>query len=248
MVGDILGGYASWGPHAALLGADHRFIAASPLVVACAAAGQAPPEPWGIGVEGEALAAALDSLGLDTAHVGGWSLGGSVALDFAMSHPGRVRSLTLVEPQARWALRAAGHHADADGDIAFIQAYAAMDDVDEEALAAFFHHAGAVAPGIRPQDSRAWPLAWAHRNALRYAARVGEHREDASRLAAVTAPSLIVRGASTIRRDRLVTDTLAALLPNAQLLTLPGGHASHLTAIDRFVRAFRRLVAEAEGR
>ena len=272
MAGDILGGYASWAPHAALLSPHYRFIALSPLVVACAAAGDRPPEPWSLDVEGEALAAVLDSLELDDAHVGGWSLGGSVALAFAMSHPGRVRSLTLVEPQARWALRAAGRHADADADVAFMRAYAAMDDVDEEALAAFFRHAGVAEADARPQDSRAWPLAWVHRNALRYAARVAEHKEDASRLAAVSAPTLVAdtlaallpnaqlltRGgrktgsfrarSAASSRDRLVTDTLAALLPNAQLLTLPGGHASHLTDIDAFVRAFRRLVAEAEAR
>ena len=248
MVGDIFGGYASWGPHAVLLGADHHFIAISPLLVAYAALGQPPPEPWDLGAEGGALAATLDSLGLDTAHVGGWSLGGSIALDFAMSYPGRVRSLTLIEPQTRWALRAAGRVADATADIGFMRAYAAMDDVDEEALAAFFRHAGAVEPGARPQDSRAWPLAWTHRNTLRYASRVVEHEEDASRLVAVTAPTLVVRGAATVRRDRLITDALAGLLPNAQLLTLPGGHTSHINAIDDFVGAFRRLVAEAEGR
>ena len=248
MVGDIFGGYASWGPHAALLGEDHRFIAVSPLLVAYAALGQPPPEPWGIGAEGEALAAALDSLGLDSVHVGGWSLGGSIALEFAMSHPGRVRSLTLVEPQTRWALRAAGRVADATADIGFMRAFADMDEVDEEALAAFFRHVGVVEPGARPQESRAWRLAWTHRQALRYASRVVEHDDDASRLGAVTAPCLVVRGDATLRRDRLITDALADLLPNAELLTLPGDHTSHISAIDDFVGAFRRLAAKAEGR
>ena len=246
MVGDILGGYASWGPHAALLGDDHRFIAVSPLLVAYAALGQPPPEPWGIGAEGEALAAALDSLGVESAHVGGWSLGGAVALDFAMSHPRRVRALTLVEPQTRWALRAAGRHADPVGDI--VRRIAEMPEVDEEALAAFFRHVGAVEPGARPQDSRAWRLAWEHRQTLRYALRVAEHDDDPSRLRAVTAPTLVVRGAATSERDRRITDALADLLPNAELLTLPGGHTSHINAIDEFVRAFRRLAAKADGR
>ena len=246
MVGDILGGYASWGPHAALLGDDHRFIAISPLVVAYAAVGQPPPEPWSVGAEGEALAAALDSLGLDSAHVGGWSLGGAVVLNFAMRHPRRVRSLTLVEPQTRWALRATGRVADADADTEMMRGFAELAEVDEEALAAFFRHVGAVEPGARPQESRAWRLAWTHRQALRYAWRVVEHDGDPSRLAAVTAPTLLVRGDATLPLDRLMTDTLAGLLPNAERLTLPGGHTSHLTAIDEFVRAFRALVAEAE--
>lgn len=246
MVGDILVGHASWRPHAALLGEDHRFIAISPLLVAYAALGQPPPEPWSIGAEGEALAAALDSLGLDSAHVGGWSLGGAIALDFAMSHPRRVRSLTLVEPQTRWALRAAGRHADPVGGI--VRRLAETPEVDEEALAAFFRHVGAVEPGARPQDSRAWRLAWEHRQALRYALRVAEHDSDPSRLGAVTAPALLVHGDATSTRDRLITGALADLLPNAGLLTLPGGHTSHIGAAADFVHALRRLITEAEGR
>ncbi len=40
----------------------------------------------------------LETLGLDSVHLIGWSLGGGVVMQFAMDHPGRVASLTLVAP------------------------------------------------------------------------------------------------------------------------------------------------------
>jgi 3-oxoadipate enol-lactonase len=48
--------------------------------------------------EHDDLAALLDALRVPQAHVVGMSWGGSVALDLALAHPGRVRRLVLVGP------------------------------------------------------------------------------------------------------------------------------------------------------
>ncbi|MDO6390186.1 alpha/beta hydrolase [Pontibacter sp. BT731] len=40
----------------------------------------------------------MDSLGIERAHIGGSSLGGQIAFDFAATHPERVRKLILVSP------------------------------------------------------------------------------------------------------------------------------------------------------
>ncbi len=42
------------------------------------------------------VAAVMDHAGVDSAHLVGLSRGGSIALDFTVAHPGRVRSLTWV--------------------------------------------------------------------------------------------------------------------------------------------------------
>jgi len=44
------------------------------------------------------LAALLDRLDTRTAHVVGTSMGGRFALDFAVTHPDRLRSMTLIDP------------------------------------------------------------------------------------------------------------------------------------------------------
>ncbi|NLL94958.1 MAG: alpha/beta fold hydrolase [Thermoplasmatales archaeon] len=47
------------------------------------------------------VAALMDHLSVFRAHILGWSMGGHIAQEFALRHPGRVASLTLVSAYAR---------------------------------------------------------------------------------------------------------------------------------------------------
>lgn len=51
----------------------------------------------GAGDWADDLEATMNALGLDSAHLAGWSTGGLVAMRFALDHPGRVKSITLVD-------------------------------------------------------------------------------------------------------------------------------------------------------
>ncbi|MBQ8179202.1 MAG: alpha/beta fold hydrolase [Candidatus Methanomethylophilaceae archaeon] len=53
------------------------------------------------------VVALLDHLGVDRAHVFGWSMGGHIAQSIAIRYPGRVRSLTLVSTYTRRPARSA---------------------------------------------------------------------------------------------------------------------------------------------
>jgi pimeloyl-ACP methyl ester carboxylesterase len=51
----------------------------------------------------------MDHLGIDTAYVGGLSMGGAIALRFALAHRQRLKALLLCDTSARnWALRGDG--------------------------------------------------------------------------------------------------------------------------------------------
>lgn len=59
--------------------------------------GSSPP-PTGAYAPADDMAALLDHLGIDRAAVVGLSMGGGVALDFALAYPERVTALVLAEP------------------------------------------------------------------------------------------------------------------------------------------------------
>ncbi len=57
---------------------------------------------------GSDLACLMDSVGVDSADVAGFSLGGTIAMRMAIDHPERVRSLVLVATSSRVGTAAAG--------------------------------------------------------------------------------------------------------------------------------------------
>lgn len=61
----------------------------------------APDQPYSIAGMAEDLAALLDRLRIDTAHLLGWSMGGLIAQAFALAHPRRVQKLILVATMVR---------------------------------------------------------------------------------------------------------------------------------------------------
>lgn len=58
-----------------------------------------PPGPYSIPLLADDLRALLDALGVGRCHVCGVSMGGAVALQFAVDHPERVKSLTVINSQ-----------------------------------------------------------------------------------------------------------------------------------------------------
>ena len=60
-----------------------------------------PDEPYSVTQMAADTAGLMRALGIERAHVIGMSLGGRIALDLALEHPGRVRSLILVSTSAR---------------------------------------------------------------------------------------------------------------------------------------------------
>lgn len=68
-----------------------------------------PPADYSVRLETRAIQRALREAEIPgPMDLVGHSAGGTLALDFALEHAERVRSLTLIEPAALWVLRDAG--------------------------------------------------------------------------------------------------------------------------------------------
>jgi pimeloyl-ACP methyl ester carboxylesterase len=235
LVGGGLTGALSWAPHAERLAPARTVARAQPLGVQLALDERPLPAGYGVRMESAALVRALDARGFrDPIDVVGWSYGGLIALDLALEHPARIRSLTLIEPSSFWVLP---DHGRGDPKVRALEATerAWARGVSEDDLAAFLIDAAIVAPGESPRAHPRWPIWVRHRQALAAGFAEFDHRDDPSRLRAFRRPVLLVAGEGTAPYFRLVVDALARELPRGRVVELPGGHVAPLVAFDRFL-------------
>lgn len=248
LVGGGLTGWVSWEPHARRLSAEHTTVRLQLLSVERGLEDRPLPRGYGVATEAAALGAALDALGLrGPLDLVAWSFGALVTLAFALDHPERARTLTLVEPPAFWVLP--DHGRDDPAVRALERSFAAMrGEIGEEQLEAFAAAVGLVPPGRSARDLPQWPTWLQHRRSLRNSPAVFEHRDDPRRLQALDVPALLVTGTGTAPYLRRVHDRLAALLPRARSVEMPAGHAPHLVSMDLFLAELERFLgAERAG-
>jgi pimeloyl-ACP methyl ester carboxylesterase len=185
-----------------------------------------PQGPYSIATMASDAAAVLDAAGVSTAHVFGISMGGMVAQEFALQYPARTRSLILGCTSAGGpsAVRAERKVA----DILMVRGMTL--EQAREAILPYIYDADTPKEKIEEDLSlrRRWLpslegytaqlqgiLAW----------------EGYSRIAQITAPTLVIHGKS----DALVPpgngELIAARIPGAKLVLL--NHASHLFITDQ---------------
>jgi pimeloyl-ACP methyl ester carboxylesterase len=246
LIGGGLTGWASWIPHAERLAATRQVTRLQLLAVQYGLENRPLPDGYSARMESAALAAALDEPGTtEPLDLVGWSYGALVSLDFALAHPERVRTLTLIEPPAVWTLPDGGRSLpDLQALTAVLQEVQSGDDVSVAALVTFLHTVAMVPPGGDPAALPQWESWVQHRRSLRGGYAPFRHADDPGRLRAFRRPVLLVTGHGTSPFLRAVHDALAAALPDARTLELPGGQAPQLAAMDAFLAALARFHAE----
>jgi 3-oxoadipate enol-lactonase len=196
--------------------------------------------------------ALLDHLGIDSAHILGYSLGGLVAQEIAIRHPERVKKLILVSTVAigaepdeisagmakRLGLEPAGSQRDVtSADLQKLMRLVAERSFNRWAfrtvmrfqltLMGFLlrHHPGRMKGG---DGLAAQFMAAASANTL-------------ERLGSIQARTLVLTGAGDRLVDPEASRVLASRIPNAKLVMIEGG--SHAFAIE-MRRQFNRAVLE----
>lgn len=103
-----LTGWLSWEPHAKRLSEKYRVTSVRLIAVDLGLLNEPVPANCSVDYETEALTRALEQDGVEQAHFAAWSFGAEVTLNFALNNPGRIKTLTLIEPSAIWVLRSRG--------------------------------------------------------------------------------------------------------------------------------------------
>jgi pimeloyl-ACP methyl ester carboxylesterase len=235
LVGGGLTGWKSWEPHAQRLAATRTVARLQLLGVQYGLENRPLPAGYAVTMESTALAAALDALDwrgpLDLV---AWSYGGLIALDFALNHPARVRTLTLIEPPGAWVLPDRGEN---DPDVQALRALdrSMSDQVTAADLERFVCTVGLCPPGMAPQELPQWSVWMEHRRSLRTGISALDHTDDVARLRGFDRPVFLVTGTGTAPFLRLVHERLAVQLPQARTAEMPAGHAPQIVSMDRFL-------------
>jgi pimeloyl-ACP methyl ester carboxylesterase len=197
---------------------DHRVIAHDNR-----GAGRSPLPPAGVSIEAMAddAAAVLRAHGAGPAHVAGFSMGGAIAQELALRHPELVRSLVL---NGTWC-------APDEYLRAMVRAWIAgarNATSNRELLEAFFvwvysaraHADGSVKRYI--EETLVSPLAQEADAFFATAQACLDWPGARDRLGAVAVPALVIVGDEDINCAPRLSRELAAELPRAELVVLPG--------------------------
>jgi 3-oxoadipate enol-lactonase len=194
-----------------------------------------PPGIYSVALMASDAAAVLDAAGVTTAHVFGVSMGGMIAQEFALQYPRRVRSLIL------GCTNAGGPHAvrAAAEVLQLLTRQGMTPEESKEAMIPFIYDA--ATPRERIDEDMAIRMKW-YPTPQGYMGQLQGilQWEAYSRIAQITAPTLIVHGET----DQLIpvanAQLIAERIAGAKLAVIP--RASHIFETDQPATANRIIL------
>ena len=232
-----------WEPQRKVFAARHRFIGYSHRFHGT--------RPWPAEGEYSAdahvndLVAIMRRLATGPVHLVGFST--AIALRATLCEPGLVRSLTIVEPNVPWLLEG-----DPEGEAVLtwwrdendrVRAESA-DDAERRAVLWFelVNNRGPKAFDAQPEALRRM---WLDNFNTRRPAAPSPEPLTCERLAAITAPTLVVGAEYGMPYSRLIVDRLAGCLPAGRLVVIPAAtHFMSYQEPDAFNDAVLDFVAQ----
>lgn len=184
----------------------------------------------------------MDRLGTGPAVLVGQSLGGAIAMRFAVRHPERVRGLVLANTLARVSYEHVGVNRTLLAPVAmFTTRY--LPTALGRAFAVLWSRLEVWIYDSSPGGERVVDYAlWSGPRTVSPAvssARVDRIRDEDLRpeLPLITVPALVIKGPRDHYTPAAWAEEIARLLPNARYATIPGtGHCSHISMPGSFNR------------
>jgi pimeloyl-ACP methyl ester carboxylesterase len=197
------------------------------------------------------LGALLDSLRITSATIVGLSMGGAIALNFAVNYPTRVNALVLygTPPTSDFPIA---------GDPKLLALFQTLPNIVknhglDSLRKALFASELAWTPPNRPDVHRKMMKAWEG-----YTARELTNPKPPSgrvpltrmgQISGVRVPTLVIHGDHELEWFRHFSDTLMARLPSARRVVIAnGGHGAHFAQPDAFNRALLDFLASVNLR
>lgn len=237
----------AWAPQVRALRASHRVVIYDNRGIG---ESQSSKTPYGFSDLGDDGAALLDHLGFADAHVVGVSMGGMIAQHFALKHPKRVRSLTLIATHPGGSLR---HTLPWPRGLGlFLRANTTRGGTRLSALQRLLYtrrYLAAANPAADFDGDSMERFAVPADNTTRLNQVKAILRHDVTEaLPALRMPTLVVRPDQDVLVPPKNSDRLHALIPGSRLLRFDAGHgvthecadALNAALIDHFARADER--------
>jgi pimeloyl-ACP methyl ester carboxylesterase len=185
------------------------------------------------------LRSLLDALRVTKAHLVGLSLGGRIAIDFALEHPDRVASLTAVAPGL------SGFRWSEDENKRQLAIFRAMQDQGEERAVELWLKDPYMAPAMENAAIAGRVRQLAIENARCWVMNPVLGRETdppaIGRLGAIRVPTLLVVGDRDVPDIRAIVKVLGEKIPHARTVIIPD--AGHMVNMEK-PEAFNAAVLE----
>ncbi len=234
---------SAYTPHAKELSTNYKIIRMEHFNVQFGDEGRTLPPDYSVKIESEAIGTTLDSLRIkEPIILVGWSYGAVIALDFALNHPEKIRSLILFEPPSFWI---ADEKKESPEGMKQMQEHTTdfiPSRIITEKDVIHFRCGLLNCDSIDIKEHPQWSTWLKQKDRLRGLSVINKYKNKIKNLKKFNKPVLVLNGSSTVVFHKRINELLAAELPFATKKEIAGGHNAPVAYSKEFTKAIVEFI------